>query len=613
MIGDRRTAALIAPDGTLCWLCLPDYDAPPTFGALLDLERGGEWIVSPVEGGTASQSYRDDTAVLATRWRGPWGELELTDAMAWPEDARDGAAQARRVVLRRLRCICGAGAVHMRVRPRFAFATAADVGTAGQSGAIFGFDAHWLGLWASFPLCAGAEDVRAELHLRAGEEAWAVLGWQERPEGWSAERAGAALERTSAYWRRWARTVRYSGPRRAAVRRSALTFHLLSFAPSGALVAAPTTSLPERPGGDRNYDYRYAWVRDTSLVLAILASLGELRTAERFMDWLAERSSASDMPLQVLYRIDGGTDVTQTELHEVSGYRGSRPVRIGNSAFEQDQIDSLGYFVDCALIYLEQGGRWKRRYAELVQRLADYTAVHWGEPNNGIWELPQVRHYVSSKVMSWVVLDRALKIAARTAGLRPSDTWCEALAQIRREVLERGWCERLGSFRQAYEGEELDASVLLMVLMDFLPADDPHIRATIERIAADLTVGGLVHRFHPRSVGAPGRLETFEGAFLPCTFWLAAAYAKIGRAEQAETILRQVEEIAGPLRLFAEEADGRARSFLGNTPLLFSHAEYVRAVMELAKARPLSYLRMAVGQLSLRLRRVLSARHAQGT
>lgn len=597
VIGDRRTAAMVAADGTIDWWCLPNFDHAPVFGSILDAERGGFWRMGPAFAAFGRQRYLKDTAVLVTRWEHAEGVLELSDAMLWPETERAAENTERRVIVRRLRSLRGTVPCTLELSARDDFQQEATTQPV-DGGMLLSFDSRTLGMWCSQPLSPAFGGAAARFDLEEGEEVWAVLGLNEAPSEWSLARARSRFSVAATFWQRWAKRVTYVGPRRERVRRSALTLQLLSFAPSGALVAAPTASLPERIGGDRNYDYRFAWIRDVSLSLAVLSVFGDLETAERYMDWLSGLDSSTGMPLQVLYRIDGGTDTSQHLREGLSGYRGSKPVQFGNHAYQQKQIDALGYLADCALIYLEQSGPWKPEYWELLRRLAEYTSQSWREPGNGIWELGQDEHHVSSKVMSWVTLQRTIKIAEQT-GIQDEaiERWRTTMEEIRAEVMDQGWSDTLQAFRQRYGAETLDASVLLIPIMGFLPADHPRVRSTIERIAQALTVDGFVYRFDPNRLPQPeGPLGEAEGAFLPATFWLAAALAMLGEAERAEAILKRAEAIAGELGLFAEEADPRTRGFLGNTPLLFSHGEYLRAVMELDKARPLSRAALMSGR-----------------
>jgi len=606
VIGDRRTAALVAADGTLDWLCLPDYDRPSIFGALLDAERGGFWRVGPVAATPGTQRYIPETALLVTSWETDAVHLELTDAMTEPEDERPPERAGCRTVLRRLRCLEGEAECVLTVRPRRDFDASAEASFV-PGGLSLRVGDVVLGLWASTPLTMVHGGAEARVRLQAGEAIWAVLSFGESPEAWSLGRAEDELDGAAHYWRQWMGRLTYTGPRADWIRRSALTIHLLTYAPAGSVVAAPTTSLPERVGGDRNYDYRYSWVRDVSTALAKMSLLGETRTAQRFMDWLVGLGSATDSPLQIAYGIRGEIEVAESERTDLTGYRSSLPVRFGNRAAVQRQHDSLGFFVDCVLIYLQQGGDWRDEYWDLVRDAAEFTAASWQEPESGIWELPQVQHFVSGKVMAWVALDRAVTIAKQVGETAAVERWRATMDAIHADVMERGWSDRLGAFRQSYDLDTLDASTLLISVFDFLPADHPRVVATIERIEEQLTIDGFVHRFVAGET--PGHEDLpvgeFEGAFLPCTFWLAVAYVKAGRLEEAEAILDRAEAIAGPLGLFAEEVDVRTGTFLGNTPLVFSQVTYVKAVLEVAKARPLTHAQLLIGQRADRVERLL--------
>ncbi|RUL87947.1 glycoside hydrolase family 15 protein [Tautonia sociabilis] len=604
VIGDRRTAALVAADGTIDWLCLPDYDGPSLFGALLDAERGGYWRVGPPGPVSGRQRYLGESGALLTSWSSGDHELELTDVMAWPGDR--SSDEGRRAVIRRLSATRGDSPAVLGIWPRVDFDRPIACEPA-SGGLVLHLAEHNLGLWASGSVEPTEGGACGSFHLREGEEFWAVLVLGETPDRWSVDRARDAMEEAIRYWTGWLDGLTYIGPRRERVRRTALTVHLLGYAPQGSLVAAPTTSLPARIGGDQNWDYRYAWVRDASLSLAVLALLGDTEMARRYMDWLSGLGSSTDAPLQVLYGIRGEADLTERSRADLEGYRGSRPVRFGNHAYNQVQLDSLGYFNDCALVYLEQGGRWREEYWRLASRVAQHVARTWTRPDHGIWELDRQRHYVSSKVMAWVALERASRIAERIGREDEAAAWRPVMEAIHAEVMDRGWSEPLGAFRQHYDGEGLDASALLIPVMGFLPADHPRVLATTERIVERLVIDGFVYRFEPRETLGPAAqpLGDHEGSFLPCTFWLATAYAKAGRANDADAVLDRAEGVTGQHGLLAEGFDPLSGAVRGNSPLLFSHVEYVRAVVETAKARPLDKARLMVGRMKERVTKSL--------
>ncbi len=582
---------LVAADGTVDWLCLPSYAGATLFGSLLDSDRGGWWRLGPASSAFGHQRYLDNSAVLLTTWSESGCVLELTDAMAWPWDdreARDGGEDGR-VLLRRLCCLAGEADCVFDLCPRPDFAAGTMTSSRDRLTLPLGADSP-VDLWASQPVTIEGECAEARFRLAAGEEMWAVLSTGEEIETtWSVEGVTAELRRVVDYWHTWSERLDVRGSRAERIRRSALMVHLLSYAPTGSPVAAPTTSLPERIGADRNWDYRYAWVRDASLAVATLARLGETESGLRYMDCLTTYPSSTESPLQIVYGVDGTTDLPVRERHDLAGYRGSKPVRIGNRACGQRQLDSLGFFVECALTYLQQGGVWRDSFWTTVRRAADYTVRTWQEPDSGIWELAVERQFISSMVMSWVVLDRAIKIADATDHAAETDGWRDEMTRIHATVMDRGWSDRLGAFRQHAGADTIDASALLIPVMGFLPADHPRVRATTECIIERLTIDGLVHRYEaadsPSDDDEPLPVGEFEGAFLPCTFWLVTTLTLDGRIDEAEAILQRVEALAGELGLFAEEVDARSGGFLGNTPLLFSQTEYVRAIQALDHAR----------------------------
>jgi GH15 family glucan-1,4-alpha-glucosidase len=455
-------------------------------------------------------------------------------------------------------------------------------------GAIVFKGKHTLSFWSSMPTKIREDAIEAEFVLDAGEEVWCCFGPDEWRANWTAETAAEALRTTRAYWDRWTSAIEFNAGRRTQVLRSAMLVHLLTFAPTGALIASPTTSLPERIGGDRNYDYRYTWIRDASLGLSLLATLDRTEDAEHFMDWLAGLQSSTGRPLQILYTIEGGSKAPVQDHPHVNGYQGSRPVRTGNAAATMVEIDSYGYLTDCALIYLRHGGRWKETHWQMIERIADYTARNWRGPGSSIWELLPQRDFLAGKVMSFVTLDRALRIAGETGRDGAFlDEWRTQRTRIFTEIMSRGWSERLGAFRQHYDGDALDAAALLIPLMNILPADHPRVTGTISRLVQSLEVNGFLHRFidcdPDRSI--PETIGAEEGAFLMCSFWLAQVLAQRGDTYRAEAILVQAETIAGDLGLFAEAVDARIGTFLGNTPLVFSQVEYARAAIALERVR----------------------------
>lgn len=585
IIGDRRTAALVAADGTLDWLCLPDYDGNIVFGALLDSRKGGCWRLGPAAMVQGEQCYDGETMVLQTEWKLETGTLLLRDVMLWPEDRRSPGQEAHRTIVRHLKCVEGTASYDFYLKPGFNFKERVKTTFEKHpNGFSIQANRHALHLWCSVPVQQNNGTLRAQMELNEGQEIWAVLETGPPEHDWSIDAARGAVEKNRTYWCEWLKRIHHAPQE---IRRSAMTVHLLSYSPEGSVVAAATTSLPERIGGEWNADYRLSWVRDTSLALGMLERLGDWEETERYLQWLHRRLSRFGRPLRVLYGIRGEKGASQRRLPQATGYRNSPPVRVGNHAYNQFQLDSMGFLADCVWLYLQEGGQWQDDYWNIIQRLADYTLKHWTQRDNGIWELPLRQHFVSSRVLSWVALERAIRIAKKVKPDFDVSAWQAELSRIHAQVMERGWSERLGSFRQRYEAENLDAALLLISVFEFLPPDHPRVLATIERIEEHLTIDGYTYRFDPRELPVLGNLPLgqLEAAFLPCTFWLATAHAKAGHLKKAETILQRVEHLAGGLGLFAEAVDPRTKSFMGNTPLLFSHVEYVRARMEIEHAR----------------------------
>ncbi len=586
VIGDRRSAATSAADGTVCWLCLPRFDATPIFGCLLDLDKGGFWRLGPEDRDFGEQRYLPGTAVLVTRWEAPGSVLELTECMAWPGDTRDGGRADRRVLIRRLRCLSGRRAIAHRIAPWEDFRTAA-VASGGAGFTRLQTPAHDLGLWCSVPMRISKDRARAQAtaSLAEGEEVWAVLDEAAQAGAWTIESARAALEETQRDWETWSGALICEAPRADELRLAAVVVHLCTYAPTGAVIAAPTTSLPERVPGNYNYDYRYCWVRDGSISMGLLAQLGAGAETGRFLTWIAARlrpesDDPTEMPLQVLYRIDGNPTVPKDTRLDIAGYRSCQPVQFGNPVYQMHEIDGFGFLADCALLFARHGGTLTDAHWTLVRRSADFIARNWSEKDAGTWELMPSQNFVATRVMSWVTLDRALAIAALLGHEVPA-AWETARRQVHADVLLHGWSDKIGAFRQRYGEDALDATALLIPLMGFLRPDDPRVRATVQQIDRVLTLNGLVHRFVPlKTPGRPDQpMGDREGAFLMCTFWLAQAWQMLGEPDRAKRVLARAEQTRGTTGLFSEAADARHNpGLLGNVPLLFSQVEYARAV-----------------------------------
>ena len=585
VIGDRRTIAVVASDGSIPWLCLPWSNSAPVLGSLLHGE-GGVWRFGPAVPRPGVRSFVDDAPVLRTCWPDADGVLELTDAMADPGDGRRHG-EAGRTVLRRLRCLAGRARARLELVPVDDMRGPARLVSGDPHARAYLVGDRRVELWASVPIVSlRPSGCAAEFELAAGEEAWAVLHSGLGGVVWSAELARCLLDEAAAYWAEWLAALDVSAlptAHRTPARVSAMLINLLTCAPSGAPVAAATTSLPERLGGDRNYDYRWSWIRDASLALDRLSQLGAADHVSCYLDWVCSLHSRTAAPLQVAYSLDGGPELPEAERWDVDGYAGSRPVRRGNRAATQLQHDPPGYLADCSLAFLERGGRWDPAYWRTIEACADFTARSWRRPDCGIWELPDERHWVSSKVMAWVTLDRSLRIAERTGTVVDDTAWRAAAEQISQVVLREGWSAARGSFRQHLDTEAIDASVLLIPLVGLLPSTDPRVTSTVRRVSDELVHDGFVWRFDPAAtVSASLPMRAFEAAFLPATFWLATVHALRDEDGRAGEILDRALAAAGPLHVFSEEYDPGAKLALGNTPLLFAHAEYLRAVYALA-------------------------------
>ena len=581
LIGNRRSAALVSRRGSIDWCCFPRFDSPSAFAALLDVERGGCFRIAPTEEVEGSQRYVDETCVLETTFETGSGVCIVTDCMPFYDDGRGGHIAPSQLI-RLVRCLRGSVELEVLYQPRLDYARAAV--QLRRQGTLITLRRGDEGLQLASPmemLVAGG-DARGRLTLAEGEEMEFVLTYEgpEVDDEPSLVSATQALAKTLESWRSVAEGLDYQGPWKTQVLRSYLTLCLMTYLPTGGIVAAPTTSLPEALGGIRNWDYRYTWLRDAAFTVDAMLCVGHLNTAVLFFNWLSQVCSAHWDNFQIMYRVDAESDLEEEELAHLCGYMGSSPVRVGNAAATQVQHDIYGEVLSSALLLAEAGHPMSDDQWNLLQTLATHAANRWRQPDSGIWEVRGgLQHFVHSKVMCWVALDRAVRLARATGRDDPQVGWWEETAQaIREEVLERGWSERKGAFVQHYDGDAMDASNLLLPLVGFIAADDPRMASTVERIRAELGNGPFLQRY--RTGETDDGLTGSEGAFLVCSFWLVRVLAMMGRAEEAQELFAQLMEYASPLGLYAEMVDPESKQLLGNFPQAFTHVGLILAARE---------------------------------
>lgn len=586
LIGDAHTAALVASDGSIDWLCWPRFDSPAVLCRLLDAGKGGWFQIRPAGEFKVTREYDGPTAVLATTFDAEGGRLRLTDFMPverLTESHRGEDIAAVQSVQRLVEGLAGSVEVELSLRPTFNFALATSDITTREGGAVVRSGQECLMLSCPFPLSVDEDGViRGRFRVKAGERIWVTLYYNCDPEVTPSTDCDRELERTRSYWDEWWCDCRYEGPYRDLVRRSALTLKLLTYEPTGALVAAPTTSLPEEVGGIRNWDYRYTWLRDSALTLYALQLLGYEEEAADFFGWLDRLCiTCRDHRLQIMYTLDGESHLPERELSHLEGYRGSRPVRVGNAAFGQEQLDVYGEVLDAAHLYHERTRRAVRaEWWDELSFMADETARRWREPDNGIWEVRGgKRQFLHSKLMCWVALDRAVRLAADLDDKHDTAPWVSARDDIRRAIMEQGYNEKVGAFTQSFGSTALDASALVIPLTGFLPATDPRVISTVERIRERLTSHGLVYRYMTED-GLPGG----EATFAMCSFWLAENLALQGRVAEARELFERVTSYASDTGLFAEEIEPESGELLGNYPQGFTHLALIRAALHIAKA-----------------------------
>jgi GH15 family glucan-1,4-alpha-glucosidase len=579
-IGDGRTVALVARDGSIDWLCLPDLDSPSVFAAVLDADRGGRFALQPEIPAQVERRYVPDTNVLETTFITGQGVVRVTDAMALPSSELGPT----RMLIRRIDGLSGRVPMCWRITPAFHYGAAAPrIERRGKIPVAFaGPDALAVCSWEAGEAQIDDTAISGRFVARTSQSTLIALSaaHQEPLVFPTREHVEARLQATTAYWRRWAAQRTFDGPWRDAVIRSALALKLLVHAPSGAIAAAATTSLPEEIGGERNWDYRFCWVRDSSFTLNAFLRLGCSSEAEAFFWWLLHASQLTHPRLQVLYRLDGGEHAPERML-ELDGYRGSRPVRVGNDAAGQTQLGIYGDLLQTALIYTEDGGRLDRETGRRLAGIADLVCRIWRQPDSGIWEVrSRPLQFTQSKMLCWVALDRALRLCDRgRVPERHASTWRRERLAIREFIEASCWSQRLGSYTRHADGEELDASLLLGVLLGYEGPDPGRLASTVEALRRDLGRGPLLSRYS----GEDG-LRGAEGAFLCCSFWLADALARTGRRAEAAELMEQLLALANDVGLYAEEIDPLTGELLGNTPQGLVHLALINAAVSIAEA-----------------------------
>ncbi len=591
-----HTAALVGKNGSIDWLCLPHFDSPSVFAALLDDERGGYFKIYPdVDESTEKQLYWPDTNVLITRFFTKQGGAELVDFM--PVGAAKRAVEDHEVI-RRVTAVRGEISFRVECFPAFDYARTRHETVVLPDGACFQSPNCALGLATDVPLRRTGDGIAAQFTLRENETA--VFSLRQLKEGdrcgplRTTAEAEAAFRRTVAYWHDWLSQCTYDGRWREMVRRSALALKLLTFEPTGAIVAAPTTSLPETVGGARNWDYRYTWIRDAAFTIYALLRLGFAREAGRYMEFLQNvcDKPGAHGPVQLMYGIDGRRELTEAALDQLVGYRGSRPVRIGNAAYEQLQLDVYGELIDSIYLYDKHGAPISYETWGSVRTFADWVAGNWQRKDEGIWEVRGgTRHFVYSKLMCWVALDRTVRIAGRRSLPGDVDRWIRARDTIYEEIMDRGWDEKRGAFVQSYESSHLDAANLMMPLVLFGSPIDDRILSTLEAIMQSPNKGGLMsnHLVYRYDVAqSADGLAGEEGTFNICTFWLVEALARAGRyrpqyLEQARLLFERMLGFANPVGLYAEETGPHGEA-LGNFPQAFTHLSLISAATNLDRA-----------------------------
>src|SRR5215472_142736 len=592
LIGDLQTAALVSTDGTVDWFCCPRFDSPSVFASLLDADKGGYFRICPdASDYTTRQLYFPDTAILITRFLTPDGVGEVTDFMP----IAGNRPTDRHRLMRHIRVVRGSMRFLMDIKPRFDYGRLPHKLEINDDGAVFHADGLQLTMHTVGPRGASPEelgltvervddDLRLLRTMHEGQTAGVVLeSMGGKPRRIPTGELDRSREDTARYWRNWLSRSTYTGRWRETVTRSAMTLKLMTYAPSGALVAAPTTGLPEQTGGERNWDYRYTWIRDASFSVYALLGLGYLEEAAAFGIWVRDRvlegRPAHGRPLKIMYRVDGTSDLVEETLDHFEGWRGSRPVRIGNGAADQLQLDIYGEAMDSVYLadaYGLQAGH--QGWTELASMI-DWLCEHWDQPDEGIWETRGgQRDFTYARYQTWIALDRAIRLATRRA--RPADVarWTTTRDQVYNQIMDRGWNPKVGAFTQHYTTEVLDSSLLMMPLQGFIAPQDPMWLSTLQAMDRELVSDSLVYRYNPSA--SPDGLAGDEGTFTLCSFWYVDALARSGRLDEARLVFEKMHTYANHLGLYSEEIDSTGGQ-LGNFPQAFSHLALIGAAVNL--------------------------------
>jgi GH15 family glucan-1,4-alpha-glucosidase len=577
IVGDLQTVALIGRSGSVDWLCFPRFDSGAVFSALLGSSEHGRWLIAPASGGHATTwRYREDTLILESEWETETGRVRLIDFMPQRETKPD--------IVRIVECLEGHVEMHTELVMRFDYGSVVPwvrhtddqtvVAIAGPDGLV---------LRTPIELDPDAMTHTADFTVHKGDRVPFVLTWfpssEQAPKPVDAEEALASTEQI---WREWMAGCRYEGPYKEAVHTSLLVLKALTYEPTGAIVAAPTTSLPERIGGERNWDYRFSWLRDATFTLYALMNAGFSDEALAWRNWLLRAVAGDPAKMQILYGVAGERRIPEFELEWLPGYAGSRPVRVGNAAHEQFQLDTYGEMMD-ALHEARRHGLARDDHAwSLQQKVMEFLEGAWNQPDEGIWEVrgPR-RHFTHSKVLAWVAFDRAVDAVERWDRPGPVERWRTIRDEIHEEVCREGFNVGLNSFTQAYGSDDLDASTLLIPLLGFLPPEDPRVIGTVEAIQRELTRDGFVQRYHTHEVN--DGLPDGEGVFLPCSFWLVDALLMLERDDEAQALFEKLLGVSSDLGLLAEEYDPSAKRLLGNFPQAFTHVGLVNSAYNLSK------------------------------